>query len=266
LSSSIGSVAFPGLLVLALIMLAGLITYRISLRMRRHGPDDAPFGVIQAGAFGLIGLLLGFSFSLAIGRYDQRRQVTVKEANAIGTTALRVQLLEPSVAAPMWTALRAYADARYDFASAVAGKRDEAARRSATLQEQMWALAMRTAHDDPHSTMVPLFIATLNDTIDVSAEQADALNATIPMAVLDIVVGVILLAAALLGASFGRAGSFEAVPFLAFSVMLALTYAVIVDLDTPQGGFIKVPLDSLKAVQQQLQGPLPSPTAPPIAH
>ncbi|MBV8082157.1 MAG: hypothetical protein JO293_01695 [Candidatus Eremiobacteraeota bacterium] len=264
MSINAASITFPTLFVLLLVLAAGAITFFVARMVRGPGADDAPFGVIQAGAFGLIGLLLGFSFSLAVGRYDQRRAVTVKEANAIGTTALRVQLLEQPVEQQMWTVLREYAAARYDFASAVAGQRDEPARRSTKLQEQMWALAMRAAHDDPRSTMTPLFIATLNDTIDVSAEQAAALNATIPAQVLNVLVLVMLLAASLLGAHFGRTGRFEIIPFTAFALMLALTYAVILDLDQPQRGFIKVPLDPLSSVKAQLSGPIPSPTAPPI--
>ncbi|HLN46928.1 MAG TPA: hypothetical protein VK216_01545, partial [Magnetospirillaceae bacterium] len=194
------------LVILVMIVVAGLASYLITRRMRVAGGDDAPFGVILAAAFALVGLLLGFSFSLALSRYDARRAVTVNEANAIGTTILRVHLLEPSIAAPMWSTLRQYVQARIDFAAAgtAPGARDEPGRRSTALQATMWTLAMRAAQRDPHSTMVPLFIQTLNDTIDLSSEQDAALGATIPDAVLIILVGVVLIAAALLGANFGR--------------------------------------------------------------
>jgi len=249
--------------VLLLIGLFGVGGFAFGRYMRDRDKDDAPFGVIQAAAFGLVGLLLGFSFSLAVSRFDQRREITVQEANAIGTTALRVPLLDAADGRKMWGLLRAYSVARLDFAKAGTrpNAREEPGSRSHTLQVKMWALAMRAAAKDPHSTMVPLFIQTLNNAIDMAGEQAAALNAVIPGAVLAIVVGVILLAAALLGADFARLGRFEIGPFVLFAGMLALTLATILDLDRPQRGYIRVPVTPLQDVVQELELPYPGPAS-----
>jgi len=246
--------------LLALTLLVGFIAFAVTRRIGGVYKDDAPFGVIQASAFALVGLLLGFSFSLAVARYDQRRSVTVREANAIGTTALRAQFLDPSLAGPMLNALRSYVQARIDFAAATApGARDEPSRRSAMLQTQMWAMAVRAARHDPYSVEDMLFVQTLNNTIDLSSEQAAALNGTIPGSVLAIVIAVMLLAAALLGANYGRSGRLGVAAYSVFAAMLALTVATIIDLDRPQSGFIRVPLDSLVQTQQLVESLKPVP-------
>ncbi|HME80871.1 MAG TPA: hypothetical protein VKF82_02230 [Candidatus Eremiobacteraceae bacterium] len=262
MSFSAADIRETSLIVLVLIVVVGLGSYFVTRRMRASSADDAPFGVILAAAFALVGLLLGFSFSLALSRYDARRQVTVQEANAIGTTILRVHLLQPSIAVPMWSTLREYVQARIDFAAAGTqpGARDEPGRRSAALQSKMWSLAMSAAQRDPHSTMVPLFIQTLNAVIDLSAEQDAALSATIPDAVLVILICVVLIAAALLGANFGRVKEFDFPAFCFFAAMLAVVIATILDLDRPQGGFIKVPLTPLQNLQPMVAGPPPVPS------
>jgi hypothetical protein len=253
------NISIAALAVLLAIMLCGFVGFWLGKRSRPSDKEDAPFGIIQASAFGLVGLLLGFSFSLAVSRFDQRRDITVREANAIGRAALRVTLLNETDGRQMWTMLRSYARIRVDFASAGTkpGERVVPGERSDALQAQMWATAMHAAARDPRSTMVPLFIQSLNEAIDVSGEQAAALDATIPESVLLIVVGVMLLAAALLGVSFARGALFEMGPFVLFGAMLALTFAVILDLDRPQRGLIRVPLTPLQKVVQQLEGPYP---------
>ncbi len=244
------------------IMIAGAIGYLGARRLAaKPGPDDAPFGILQAAAFGMVGLLLGFSFSLAVARFDQRRQITVREANAIGTTILRTDLLRPPVAQQMRELLRKYVEARIEYAAAGthAEERLVPGRRSDELQRQMWALAVSESRKDTHSTMVALFLLTMNETIDISSEQAAALDAIIPPSVLAIVIIVVIISASLLGASFGRAGRFDWLAFLLFAVMLALVIGTILDLDRPQGGLIKISLAPLQAVQKLLE---PAPVSP----
>jgi hypothetical protein len=261
-ASNIGVMSFG---VFVAIMIAGVGGYFLAKRWWKSNPEDVPFGVLQASAFGMVGLLLGFSFSIAVARFDQRREVTVREANAIGTTVLRADLLRPRVAQQMRELLREYVDVRiaYVAAGTHADERAIPGRRSAELQRRMWALAVSESRSDPHSTMLALFILTLNQTIDVSSEQAAALDATIPPSVLWIVVIVVIIAASLLGANFGRVGRFDWIAFALFAVMFALVIGMILDLDRPQGGLIRISLEPLQAVQRSLQPAPGSPTSAP---
>lgn len=240
------------------------VGFKIASRIEKHSTDEAPFGVIQGAAFALVGLLLGFSFSLAVQRFDARRAEVVSEANAIGTAALRVRLLDPSAQPQMFDKLREYVDVRVAFS--LAGTKDEAGStsliaRSDALQAQIWKLAMISAQKDPHSTEVPLFVAALNTMIDEGAAQQAVLHASIPPAVLGVLGTVVMLSAPLLGVGFGRAQQRNIAAAAIFSVMLAVVVSIILDLDRPQRGLVSVDLTPLRQVQQSLHsaasGPAP---------
>jgi uncharacterized membrane protein YfcA len=220
---------------------------------------ESPFGILQAAFFGLLALLLAFSFSLGLSRYDARRIEVEREANSIATTFLRTQLLDAKTALLMRRDLRQYVDARIAFASAGVHDwiRADAVRRSDALQREMWGLAMTQSSSDKHSTMVPLFIAALNDTIDESGEEEDVLAAHIPDPVVIVLSIVIGFASILLGIGFGRTDHRGGFAIGFFAITLALVVAMILDLDRPQRGFIRVSLEPLQSLRQTLVYPSP---------
>ncbi len=225
---------------------------------------DQQTGVVQAAAFTLVGLLLAFSFSMALGRFDSRRAITLQEANSIGTTALRSGLLEAKTAVAMRDDLHQYASARIAFASADADpqSRARADARSIKLQGAMWRLATREARLDPRSTTVPLLIQSLNETIDLSSDQAAVLTSHIPDLVLVVLVLIALIAAVLMGIGFGRNHHRGTASRAMFAVMLALAIGLIIDLDRPQRGLIRVSLEPLRAVQRSLTVDSPPVSSP----
>jgi hypothetical protein len=101
-----------GLVILVALLAAATIGYRghIWLRQRRGETDTESHDHLLSAVLGLLALLLGFTFSLALNRYEARRDLVVQEANAIGTTWLRAQLLEPPNSAAMSNLLRSYLD------------------------------------------------------------------------------------------------------------------------------------------------------------
>lgn len=231
------------------------VGFKFTTRIGDRAGDDAPFGVIQAAAFALVALLLGFSFSLAVQRFDARRAEVVTEANTIAATALRAQLLDVSGQKSIVRKLREYVDVRVAF-SAI-GTSDKA--RSAVLTEesdrlrsQMWNLAIVAAKKDPHSTTVPLFVSALNAMIDEEASAQATLHASVPPAVFVVLCGVVLLSAPLLGVGFGRARQRNLPAAAIFSLMLAIVVSIILDLDRPQRGVIAIDLTPLLRVQRSL--------------
>jgi len=248
---------FIALGLFVLVMISIEIGYRFA-QSRRGKEADETFGVVEGAAFSIVGLLLGFSFSLAVSHYDARRLLVVKEANAIGTTMLRSEMLPQPGAGQMRAALREYVDARIAFA--LADRDTDAQSRVAAgsdrLQERMWSIARSESRRDPRSTITPLFISTLNDTIDAAGEEAAALNANIPNVVTAILGLVILAGAVLLGYGFGKSGR-HLVASLLFAGMLALVVAVVLDLDRAQSGFIRVSLVPLRELQTSLAAPPP---------
>jgi len=252
-------VGAPGIAILLFALMLVCVELGYRLAMARRGKEaDETFSVVEGAAYSLVGLLLGFSFSLAVSHYDARRLLVVKEANAIGTTMLRSQMLPVAEAAEMRAALRDYIDARLAFALS---DRDQEAQarasaRSARLQDRMWAVARTQAAHDPRSSVTLLFVTTLNETIDASGEQSAALNANIPTPVIVVLVIVILVGAVLLGYGFGKSGR-HFVATVLFSAMLAIVVAIILDLDRAQAGTIRVSLEPFRQLQAQIASSAP---------
>jgi hypothetical protein len=247
----------------AIMLVSALLIFgasEVGFRMgRRRGPVTQgrdPSILVQGSAFTILALLLGFSFSLALGRYDARRSALLREANAINVAFLRAQLLDPKTATTERVNLDAYIDQRLAYAQhdEDPAQRRLAEEKSNQLQRDMWGLATQAAQRDPHSTMVPLFILALNDTVALSREEAAILNAHIPDVVIFWLLIIALISSIMLGYGFGREGK-RAVVFKAiFAVMVALVFGLVLDLDRPQRGLIRVSLAPMQAVQQLMEG------------
>ncbi len=224
------------------------------------GPQE-PSAIVQGAAFTLLALLLGFSFALALGRYDARRGTLMREANAIGTTFLRAQLLDAKAATAIRSDLRTYIVQRTSFARADADPQQRliADTRSTLLQRDMWRLGVEAARRDPHSTMVPLFLASLNDTINLSTEERTVLITHIPDIVIIGLLLIALIASAMMGYGFGRQGQRALAFKAAFAVMLAIALGLVLDLDRPQRGLIRINLTPLQSVQKNMDATAPVP-------
>jgi hypothetical protein len=240
-----------------LIGICGEIGFHIGARAKAS-LGESPFAVLQAAVFGLLALLLAFSFSAALSRYDARRGEVVREAKAIGSTILRAQLLGAPTAALMHSYLQRYLDARIAFAAAGIDERarTEAARRSVALQTRMWRLAVAQATSRDRSPMVQLFfIQALNDAIDQSQEQDALSTAHVPDSIVIVVIVVIAFASVLLGIGFGRTERRSILAITFFAIVISLIVATILDLDRPQRGFIRVSLEPLQALRITLIEP-----------
>ena len=225
--------------------------------LRRH--TDAlrePIGVLQAALLGLVGLILAFGLSLAVGRYESRRAATVAEANAIGTTYLRAQLIaEPQRTASL-ALLRRYTDLALKVSDEVPGS--DAMRRTngaqLIVQRQLWQLAGEATARAPTDTAPRLYVDTLNDMIDQQTVRAAALSNRVPGAVLTvevlaaaIAVGLLALYLAVLGRGF--------LAVVVAAVLVSLFLLVTFDLDRPTRGLITVPATPLESLRASMTLP-----------
>jgi hypothetical protein len=235
--------------------------FRLGLKKGPGLGSQDPSAVVQGTAFTVLALLLGFSFALALGRFDARRATLVREANAIGTTYLRAQLLDARTATAVRGDLRLYVALRLAFAQADADpeQRARADRQSDVIQGDLWQLAMQAARRDPRSTVAPLYITALNDAIDLSAEQRAILSTHIPDVVIIGLLLIAFIASAMMGYGFGRQGRRAIVFEALFAVMLAIAIGLILDLDRPQRGLIRVNLAPLQTLQQVMSSGATSP-------
>ena len=134
-------------------------------RQRPHHEKDAPVGAIVGATLGLLAFLLAFTFGMAASRYDTRRQLVLQEANTIGTTYLRADMLPEPQRSEIRNLLREYAALRVGGVSSIMTPKIMA--QSGALHDRLWAQAVALGGQSPNSIVVGLFIQTLNDMIDL---------------------------------------------------------------------------------------------------
>jgi hypothetical protein len=201
--------------------------------------DDHKMGgqeFLATAVLGLLALLLGFTFSLALNRYDERRALVVQEANAIGTAWLRVQLLDDPYRGEMGNALKQYTDARVAWSDASSGDLGP----TVALQEQVWTATRRLAHGTTSPVIVRGVLDPLNEAFDTQAARTAARSARIPGPVLATLLLYAALSMVLLGYIMAINGRRKLVPTVLLLLLLTLAFSVILDLDSPRWGRIQV--------------------------
>jgi hypothetical protein len=208
-------------------------------RRRSEGEKEGPVGAIVAATLGLLALTLAFTFGLAWSRYDARREIVVKEANAIGTTYLRAGLLPDSRGAKIRKLLGEYVDARLEAVES--GHLEKALHRSAELHSELWKEAEAVGQEHPNSIVVGLFIQSLNDTIDVHATRVlMSLQNRIPGVLWGVLFMVTILTMAGVGYYEGLSNSRRSLAIVVLVLTFSAILSLIADLDRPQEGFLTV--------------------------
>jgi hypothetical protein len=212
--------------------------------------------VLQGALLGVVGLLLAFGLSLALGRYEDRRAALVTEANAIGTSYLRSQLLAEPVRTRSLQLWPGYADLALrvtkEVPSSSAMRRTTAAEE--VLQRRLWRLGGNAVNAAPLATAPRLYEDSLNATFDAQAARLSALNNRVPGAVLALEVFGAAVALGLLAMHISLLGR-GLVAMVGATVLVTLLLLVIFDLDRPTRGLIKVPSSPLASVRASMVPP-----------
>ena len=225
--------------------------YRLGAAARRRNPEAARNhgGSIQGAVLGLLGLLLGFSFAMAVGRHDTRRLLAVEEANSIGTTWLRTEFLGETRAAEARELLRRYTG---HHLQAYRTANDPAAfsklmAESTGIQNQLWKIASEAAAEKPDAVTAS-FINTLNETIDLQTSRIAASRNHVPGAVWLLLFIVASCGAWASGYGSGTGGDRSIFSQVVFPLLIAVVITLIADIDRPLRGMIGVsqkPLEEL---------------------
>jgi len=215
-----------------------------------------PFGVMQGALLGVVGLILAFGLTLAVGRYQDRRAATVAEANAIGTTYLRAQLIAEPARTPSLDLLRRYTTLAVQVSKEVPNS--DAMRRTTAaediLQRRLWRLGGEALAAAPVASAPRLYVDSLNATIDQQAARLSSLNNRVPGPVLALEVLGAAVALGLLALHISILGR-GLVPMLSAAVLMTLLLLVTFDLDRPTRGLIKVPSTPLQDVRASMALP-----------
>ena len=233
------SLLAAGLFVVILLLLeAGR---RMGIRRRRLDPEkaNAGLGALEGAVFGLMGLLIAFTFSGAATRFDGRRQLVGEEANDIGTAYLRVDLLPTSAQPGLRQDFRDYLDARLSSYRALPDNLELAKQdfdRANELQGKLWTDAVAACQQQSSPAVTTLVLGSINDMIDITTTRMVAMQ-THPPVVIFYGLGLLVLATSLL-AGYGMSESKNRswVHMLAYALITAATLYIIMDMEYPRFG------------------------------
>jgi hypothetical protein len=224
-------------------MIAFTVGRRAGVRHRRIDIEGARSmgGAVEASIFGLLGLLIAFTFSGAADRFDGRRVLITEEANAIGTAWARLDLLSADDQATLREDFRRYLDERLGFYSKLP---DEAAaapylERAHRHEAKIWTDAVEAA---PRGVpgVVMLLLPALNQMFDVAEERKAALITHPPLPIYGLLMCLSLICSGLAGHHAAASARHPLVLPLLFSGVSALSIYVILDLEYPRAGLIRI--------------------------
>lgn len=210
--------------------------------------DD--FGVVQAAILTLLGLLIGFTFSMAVSRYDLRKSYEEAEANAIGTEYVRADLLPAADASKVRDLLKNYLDQRILFYTTRDQSELQRINASTTqLQSELWSTVQSRAATSP-TPVVALAVSGMNDVLNSQGYTQFAWWNRIPVAAWGLMTVIALGCNMLLGYSAHRRGP---ILFLILPLAVSISFFLIADMDSPRRGLIHVQAQNLISLSQSLQ-------------
>jgi hypothetical protein len=235
--------------------------YRLGRRRqdKTDEPDKSHTNALQGATLGLLALLLGFTFAMAVSRFDNRKTVILDQANAIGTAELRSRLLSAPHAATAASLFRRYVDAWLQYRAAgvdiaaVKAAENDAFR----IESELWNLARDATAVDPHSLPAGLFAAAMNEVIDLHEKRHRSLEDHVPDTVILLLFAVSILALGQVAYSSGLSGRRRQIANVTFAFVIALVLVVILDVDRPRRGLIQVSQDSMLRLQESLKEATP---------
>jgi len=255
-------ISLLALLVVALI--AFFISLEVGFRLgqrrlsRTNDPEKSHTSALQGATLGLLALLLGFTFAMAVARYDNRKSVILEQANAIGTAELRSRLLPAAQAEPAGRLIREYVETWLAFRAANdMAQIDATEAHASVIENQLWKLAQEATTADPHSIPAGLFVAAMNDVIDLHEKRHRSILDRVPEVVFYLLFLVSAFALGQIAYSSGLSGHRHPVANVLFACIIAMVLVVIMDVDRPRRGVIQVSQESMLRLHESLKAPSP---------
>lgn len=241
--------------ILFVVSLAVLwLTAQIGVSVRRRAPlasederDD--FNIVLTSTLTLLGLIIGFTFSMAIGRYDARKIYEATEANVIGTEYVRAGLLGPADAERAQDLLKKYLAERVLFYTARDARQlPEVNARTAQLQEQLWSVVQGAATKNP-SPITMLVTSGMNEVLDSAGYTQAAWLDRVPTSAWGLMIIIAVCCNLLVG--YGARGK-RPLLLIVLPFVLSVAFLLIADIDSPRSGIIRVRPENLMSLSQSL--------------
>lgn len=246
--------AFAGGLFLGILAMQH-VGHGIALRRMALDPEAAKkgAGVIEAAMFGLLSLLLAFTFSGALGRFDVRRHLVTEEAIRINTAWERIALLPAGTQPGVRELFRRYIDSRLETYRRPEGSpaADEEWARTAKLQHEIWAGGVAATQASPTTVAGMLFLPAANEMIDITITRRMATRTHPPSIVYAMLAAMALVGGVLAGYHMAGGKARSWLHTVGFAAVVASTVYVILDVEYPRSGLIRV--DAVDQVLEEVR-------------
>ena len=231
------------------------VSANLGARWGRRRPlasdEREDYGFVQAAALTLLGLIIGFSFSMATGRYDERRNYEEGEANAIGTEFVRVGVLPAADAVRARALLKKYTDLRISFyETRNTSQLQQIDTDTGQLQTEMWSAVQAPAVAQP-TAVTALALSGMNDVLNSQGYTQAAWLNRIPVAAWCLMLAIAIGCNVSVGYG-GRTTKTRNGVLLMLPVFVAVAFLLIADIDSPRWGLIHVPPENLQSLSQSL--------------
>ena len=252
---------FLMLIVLGAVTEAG---YWLGRRAKAQMADAAPAAddhtrEVQTAVFAVLGLLLAFTYAMAVSRFDDRKQALTAETTAIQTAYLRTQLLPAPLQATEAALLRQFVDLRLASARPDWNLDTRLRQQTQALQQQMWTPAAAAAKQDPQSNTLQIFVESLNDVITAQRQRDAARLNHLPGSALYLLFAVSALSVGILGYRSGLGSGRSALGAVLLVSLVATILVIIFDIDHPYQGLITISQQSLIDLRRFMGTASPSP-------
>jgi hypothetical protein len=210
--------------------------------------DDKDFDLVVGATLTLLGLIIGFTFSMAVTRYDQRKNLEEAEANAIGTEYVRADLLPSAGAAKVRSLLRDYTNQRILYYTTREPERlQQLNDKIEQLQSDLWTAV--TAAGSPRDQVTVLVLSGMNDVLNSQGYSEAAWRNRVPLAAWTLLVIIAFFCNLLLGL---RSDQHSWVLLFILPVALSVSFFLIADIDSPRSGVIRVIPQNLQSFADSL--------------
>jgi len=237
--------------------LATEVGFRIG-QIRRPIVDETAKSQIttfQGAILGLLALLLAFTMSMALSRFEARKDMVLEESNAIGTAYLRAQLLPEPEKTEISRLLRQYVVVRLEAART--GNLQNAITKSEDLHDRLWLQAVAVGKKAPQPFPTGLFVQSLNEVIDIHSKRLKAVTDHVPTSILLLLFTAAIFGMGAVGYGCGLGNSRHVISRLAMAVLITGVMLAIIDIDQPQRGLIKVSQQSMMSLRDSINKPTP---------
>lgn len=243
-----------GLGFVACMLAAVEVGFRLGKRANVQTDHRATIQAVETAILGVLALLLGFTMSMAVSRFEARRLLILQEANAIETSDLRAQLLPAPEGPEISSLVLQYLDARTRYFTSTGDGDTLSAIRTSTdqLETAIWAHVNTLVQKDDRSIPAGLLVQSMNEMFDLQAASWAAARSHIPATVIRLNAVVALLTAMFVGYTFGLGGRRHIFSAIMLAIAISAVLAVILDLDEVHGGFIHVNPQPMIDLQKSL--------------